>query len=82
MVADPQDDVGGDCEKVRRVDLGLVPEIGDPLWEFPTEVGMREYNPNLMREACLNERLLRGLPKVRQRGGLSSGVVPCSAVSE
>ena len=46
VVADPQDDVGWDCEKVRRVDLGLVPKVGDPLWEFPPEVGMREYGPN------------------------------------
>lgn len=37
---------GGDCEKVRHVDLGLVPEVGDPLPEFPPEVGMREYGPN------------------------------------
>lgn len=51
VVADPQDDVGGDCEKVRRVDLGLVPEIGNPLWEFPPEVGMREYGPNPYAES-------------------------------
>ena len=45
-VADPQDNVGDDCEEVRRVDMGLFPEIGDPLWEFPPEVGVREYGPN------------------------------------
>ena len=46
VVADPQDDVDGDCEAVRRVDLGLIPSIGDPLPEFPPEVGLREYGPN------------------------------------
>ncbi|QIN84000.1 hypothetical protein GBA63_16120 [Rubrobacter tropicus] len=46
VVADPQDDVDGDCETVTRVDLGLIPSIGDPLPEFPPEVGMREYGPN------------------------------------
>lgn len=45
-VADPQDDVGDDCERVRRVDMGLLPEVGDPLPEFPPEVGVREYGPN------------------------------------
>lgn len=46
VVADPQDDVDVDCEKVRRVDLGLIPSFGDPLPEFPPEVGMRKYGPN------------------------------------
>ena len=46
VVADPRDDVGGDCETVRHVDLARVPQIGDPLWEFPPEVGLREYGPN------------------------------------
>ena len=47
VVTDPQDDdVGGTCEKVRRVDLGLLPGIGDPMPEFPPEVGMREYGTN------------------------------------
>lgn len=41
-VADPQDDVDGDCEKVRHENLGLVPQIGDPLWEFLPGVGMWE----------------------------------------
>ena len=45
-VADPQDDVGDDCESVRRVNMGLVPEVGDPLWEFPPESGTRMYGPN------------------------------------
>lgn len=45
-VADPQDDVGDDCEKVRHVDMGLLPEVGDPLPEFPPEVGTRRYGPN------------------------------------
>ena len=38
--------MGGTCEKVRRVDLGLVPGIGDPMPEFPPKVGMREYGSN------------------------------------
>ena len=46
VVADPRDDVDGDCERVKRVDLGLIPSIGDPLPEFPPEVGLREYGPN------------------------------------
>jgi hypothetical protein len=46
VVADPQDDVGGDCEEVRRVYLGPVPHIGDPLPEFPPEDRMRRYGPN------------------------------------
>jgi len=46
VVADPQDDVDRDCESVRRVNMGLVPEIGDPLWEFPPETGTRQYGPN------------------------------------
>lgn len=46
VVADPQDDVGDDCERVQRVNMGLVPEIGDPLWEFPPEIGTREYGPS------------------------------------
>lgn len=46
VVADPQEEVGEDCESVRRVDVGLVPEIGDPLWEYPPETGTREYGPN------------------------------------
>lgn len=46
VVADPQDDVGDDCEGVRRVNMDLMPEIGDPLREFPPETGTREYGPN------------------------------------
>lgn len=46
VVADPQDDVGGDCEEVKRVSLGLVPRIGEPLPEFPPEDRMRRYGPN------------------------------------
>lgn len=46
VVADPQDDVGGDCEGVRRVSLGLVPRIGEPLPEFPPEDRMRRYGPD------------------------------------
>ena len=45
VVADPQDDVHGDCEEVTRVDLGLVPQLGDPLPEFPPENKMRGYGP-------------------------------------
>lgn len=45
-VADPQDNVADDCEKVRRVNMGLLPEIGDPLPEFPPEIGTRQYGPN------------------------------------
>ena len=45
-VADPQDNVADDCEKVRRVNMGLLPEIGDPLPEFPPEIGTRRYGPN------------------------------------
>ncbi len=51
VVADPQDEVDGDCESVRRVNMGLVPEIGDPLWEFPPETGTRRYgsNPDMVK---------------------------------
>ena len=45
-VADPQDEVSADCEGVRRIDMGLLPEIGDPLWEFPPESGTRQYGPH------------------------------------
>ena len=45
MVADPQDDVGADCEAVTRVDLGLVFRIGEPWPNFPSEENMRRYGP-------------------------------------
>lgn len=45
VVADPEDDVHGDCEGVTRVDLSSVFRIGDPLPEFPSEENMRQYGP-------------------------------------
>lgn len=39
------DAADGHREQVRHVDLGLVAEIGVPAWEFPPEVGVREYAP-------------------------------------
>ncbi len=45
-VTEAQEEVGGDREEVRHVDRGLVPEVGDPLAEFPAEVRMQDYDPN------------------------------------